>query len=127
MGTASPARPTLVLIYNADSGLFNGLADIAHKLFSPSTYACQLCALTHGHFGMRREWRAFLSSLDCDLEFLHADEARKSVEFASITLPAIIRRLGPKSGVLLSAGDIASCNGLGDLRARMESAFNRSY
>ena len=37
--------PTLVFVYNADSGVFNALADAAHKIFSPRTYACNLCAL----------------------------------------------------------------------------------
>ena len=39
---------SLLFVYNADSGFFNTLADIGHKLFSPATYPCQLCAITHG-------------------------------------------------------------------------------
>ena len=30
---------TLLFVYNADSGLFNTMADIGHKLLSPETYA----------------------------------------------------------------------------------------
>ncbi len=29
---------SIVFVYNADSGLFNALPDIAHKTFSPATY-----------------------------------------------------------------------------------------
>jgi len=64
----------LVFVYNADSGVFNTLTDIAHKLFSPETYQCNLCNLTHGYFQAREEWMTFLDDLDADIEFLHRDE-----------------------------------------------------
>lgn len=64
----------LVFVYNADSGVFNTLTDIAHKLMSPDTYECNLCNLTHGYFKERDEWVGFLRDLDVDIEFLHRDE-----------------------------------------------------
>lgn len=64
----------LVFVYNADSGVFNSLTDIAHKIISPDTYQCNLCNLTHGYFKARQEWVKFLSDLDADIEFLHRDE-----------------------------------------------------
>ena len=47
-----PSNRSLILVYNADSGFFNALADSAHKLLSPSTYDCRLCALTYGAIQM---------------------------------------------------------------------------
>ncbi len=67
-------KPTLVFVYNADSGLFNLLTDITHKIFSPQTYNCNLCAVTHDKFGMKNEWREYLKTLNTPVEFLHADE-----------------------------------------------------
>ena len=64
----------LIFVYNADSGVFNTLTDIAHKLFSPETYQCNLCNLTHGYFQAREEWMTFLNDLDADIDFLHRDE-----------------------------------------------------
>ena len=64
----------LIFVYNADSGVFNLLGDMAHKMFSPKTYQCSLCALTHGNFGMRREFSDYLKTLPEPFEFLHADE-----------------------------------------------------
>jgi hypothetical protein len=52
-----------LFVYNADSGLFNLMSDIAHKVFAPATYPCNLCAFTHSPLGMRREWKSFLDSL----------------------------------------------------------------
>ena len=79
----------LVFVYNADSGLFNALTDIAHKLFSPDTYQCNLCQLTHGHFTAREEWMNFLRGLDSDITFLHRDEYVKLYGKSDIDLSAI--------------------------------------
>jgi len=67
--TADP----LLFVYNADSGLFNTLADIGHKLFSPETYPCPLCAITHGLLREREAWRRFVQGLGVPCEFLHRD------------------------------------------------------
>jgi hypothetical protein len=80
----------LIFIYNADSGLFNLLTDIAHKLISPQTYKCDLCALTHAPFAMRRRWRQFLEGLDAELEFLHRDEVASRFPGLALTPPAIV-------------------------------------
>jgi len=86
----------LVFVYNADSGVFNTLSDIAHKIFSPDTYECNLCNLTHGYFQAREEWMTFLNDLDADIEFLHRDEYVRlyasNKESADVDLPAIFVR-----------------------------------
>jgi hypothetical protein len=38
----------LLFVYNADSGLFNSIAEAAHKIVSPQTYRCDLCRITYG-------------------------------------------------------------------------------
>ena len=40
----------LIFVYNAGSGKLNALFDMAHKIVSPTTYECSLCALTHDAF-----------------------------------------------------------------------------
>jgi len=79
----------LVFVYNADSGVFNTLSDIAHKLISPSTYQCNLCNLTHGYFTAREEWTTFLHDLDADIEFLHRDEYVNRYPDTEVEFPAI--------------------------------------
>lgn len=83
----------LIFVYNADSGIFNTLSDIAHKLFSPDTYQCNLCNLTHGYFQAREEWVTFLDDMDADIEFLHRDEFVKQYSsnqnIKDVALPAI--------------------------------------
>lgn len=64
----------IIFVYNANGGKLNGLMDSAHKLVSPSTYSCELCAITHGFFGAKEEWKTFLNDLEIPVEFYHKDE-----------------------------------------------------
>ena len=114
----SPTRAgrALVFVYNADSGVFNTLADAAHKIFSPQTYRCNLCALTHSAVGMRKEWKRFLDGLDSPVEFLHADELKTGYGVAGIPLPAIFQRKGESMEVLFGADAINACRTMDDLK-----------
>ena len=67
-------KEKLIFIYNADSGLRNMIIDGAHKIFSPSTYACNLCDITYGSFMENSIWRKFRESTSLKMEFLHKDE-----------------------------------------------------
>ena len=109
-------RPALVFVYNADGGVFNTLADVAHKIFSPQTYACNLCALTHSAVGMRREWREFLEGLGEPLEFLHADELKARYGVAGVPLPAVFSREGGRLEVFVDADSINACRTMDDLK-----------
>ncbi|HEX8352846.1 MAG TPA: hypothetical protein VF611_08105 [Pyrinomonadaceae bacterium] len=116
MKETRPARAALVFVYNADSGVFNALADVAHKIFSPGTYACNLCALTHTAVGMRGEWRQFLDRLGRPLEFLHADELGARYGVSGVPLPAVFRKEGERLEVLAGADAVNACRTLGDLK-----------
>jgi len=70
----------LVFIYNAASGLRNGIVDGAHKILSPATYNCSLCKLTHGAFTEKKLWTEFRKELGqqgLEFDFLHKDEFGK--------------------------------------------------
>ncbi len=64
----------LIFVYNADSGLLNTAKDIGHKLFSPQTYDCFLCSLTHGAFRENPDWKEFRQNSTAEMKFLHRDE-----------------------------------------------------
>lgn len=68
---------SLVFVYAADSGKLNALLDSAHKLLSPSTYACRICQLTHGMMSEKKQWTDFIKQLELPAEFLHRDELKK--------------------------------------------------
>ena len=120
--TITDAKPALVFVYNAAGGLFNVVADAAHKIFSPGTYQCQLCALTHSTFGMRQGWKRFLETLDRPLEFLHADELEERYGVSRVPLPAVFEREGGRMEVLLDAASINACRTLDDLQQLVRKA-----
>ena len=45
----------LIFIYNAKSGLVNEMIDVAHKIVSPRTYDCNLCAMSYGTFTKKKK------------------------------------------------------------------------
>lgn len=104
----------LLFVYNADSGLFSVVADFAHKILSPKTYACHLCALTYGDFSMKQEWKKFIECLPVKAEFLHKDAFEKRYGTA-VELPAVF--VATSGGVkgLISRAEIESCQSLHEL------------
>jgi len=118
---AGKSQSALVFVYNADSGLFNTLADMAHKALSPQTYRCQLCALTHGHLGMRREWKAFLEELGLPCEFLHRDELATRYGLRDAPLPAVYRKDGTRLRLCLDDARIAACRDLAELKSALRA------
>jgi hypothetical protein len=118
------AKPALVFVYNADSGVFNTLTDAAHKIFSPRTYACNLCALTHTAFRVRGEWKRFLEGLGRPLEFLHADELRSRYGLRDVPLPAAFEKDGASLRVAVSADEINACGTLEELKRLILDASN---
>ncbi len=64
----------LIFVYNADSGLRNVIIDGAHKIFSPNTYACNLCDITFGAFAENKTWKKFRQKTSLVMQFLHKNE-----------------------------------------------------
>jgi len=109
------SQPTLVFVYNADSGFVNTLLDIGHKIVSPRTYACNLCAITHSTFTMRDEWKQFVAGLGVPIEFLHRDELEKQYGIRDVELPAVFRQRNGTLGVWITREEINRCHSLEEL------------
>ena len=95
----------LIFIYNAKSGLFNELLDFAHKIVSPSTYNCNLCAISYGNFTMKKKWSDYISSLPVRSTFTYKDKVSE-YGYNNIELPSIIFRNGSRSKVIISSEEI---------------------
>jgi hypothetical protein len=119
-------KPELIFVYNADSGVFNTLADLAHKIFSPQTYACNLCALTYSNTGMRQDWKKFIQALDFPVSFLHRDELLQQYGIDSVTLPAIFALDGETPQVWLNAAQLNACSTLSELKDLIHLTLTRS-
>ena len=114
----------LLFVYNADGGRLAGLKDMFHKILSPATYPCSLCAVTYGATKMRPEWQQFVQALPMPVEFLHRDEfVRDYPQHQNQPLPAAfaVAETGELSPFIEAAEmDAADLNELMELvRARL--------
>ena len=80
----------LLFVYNADGGVVNGLVDAVHKIVSPATYPCSLCAITYGKLAMEPQWRAWLKGLSVPAAFHHRDDFAAAYPDARVRLPAVL-------------------------------------
>jgi hypothetical protein len=103
----------LIFVYNADSGMLNAVKDISHKLFSPQTYDCFLCSLTHDTFKENSEWKAFRNSSATEMVFLHRDEFEEKYN-RKMEYPVILRETDDLETVI-SKDTLASYSSLSDL------------
>ncbi|NCP12818.1 MAG: hypothetical protein GW858_01475 [Sphingomonadales bacterium] len=116
------ATPTLIFVYNANGGLPAALGDMVHKIASPRTYPCSLCALTYGAFSMRREWRAFLGRIRLASLFLYRDEFRSDLDDRDLPLPAVlIAGDSTVPDVLVSAAELDALSNLSALIALIKA------
>ena len=113
----------LVFVYNADSGMFNTLTDIAHKVFSPQTYECNLCAISHSYLSERSEWKDFIEELGVECEFLHRDEFLKKYSSEEKDFPVIFELNDGELKLALSAEKINSCKSMDDLKSAINDVI----
>ena len=124
--TNNQHKTKLIFVYNADSGLFNTLTDIGHKIFSPETYHCPLCDLTHGYFTMRKEWGDFLERLDYELVFLHRDEfIKQHPDLSHTLLPVILVQSGPIITTLLDDIALRQCKDIEQLKINIQDQLEK--
>ncbi len=108
------SREELVFVYNARSGAWNGLLDAAHKLLSPTTYACSLCALTYGVTSKRQRWASFVESLPHHVRFAYRDQLA-SHGITVFALPALLVKRDGTWVTLLDKTRIDGCASLDEL------------
>ena len=95
----------LIFIYNAKSGIVNEFLDFAHKIVSPSTYNCNLCAISYGNFTMKKKWSDYISSLPVRSTFTYKDKVSE-YGYDNIKLPSIIFQISQNQKVIISSEEI---------------------
>ncbi len=104
----------IIFVYNAKSDRISTLLDFAHKIVNPSTYACDLCKLTHATFGEREAWKAFTKGSDAPLTFFHIDEFEELYS-KRFTYPIVLKKEVDDLTILLNAEAIADFKSTEDL------------
>jgi hypothetical protein len=106
----------IIFVYNADSGILNAMKDWAHKIVSPETYGCSLCALTYDNLGMRRQWQEFIKELGYEVEFLHRDELAEQYGINDAQLPAAFIHQDGELNLWIKCEAMDALNSLGELQ-----------
>lgn len=111
----------LIFVYAVDGGLVSSVFNYAHKMVSPGTYRCNMCALTYGTFGTKKEWSSFVERLPFPTTFLHRDELAKLHPEVKDPLPAVLVERDGKLAVLVDAAAIGECKSLDQLMQMIRS------
>lgn len=118
------SAPKLLIVYNAEEGLFAAIGDAVHKAVSPGTYPCSLCAVSYGAVRMRPEWRAYLKALPYEVRFHHRPDFRRAYPaLADLPLPAILLDEGAGPRVLVGANALDRVSDVEELIAAMKAAL----
>ena len=112
---------SLLFVYAGDSGAVNGLVHYVHKIVSPATYECHLCALTDGPLGRRKAWSRALAELAPDATFLHRDELHRRYGADQPPLPAVFDLRDGSPELLISKAEIDACADLDGLIALLRA------
>lgn len=111
-----PEEPELIFVYNAKSGIVNGVVDYVHKIVSPETYQCNLCALTYDNLGKKSEWVKFLETLKMKISFTYRDEIRDDpISAETVALPAVFMKKKGHAKLLISSAEINKLSTLDEL------------
>jgi len=113
---------TLLIVYNADSGILNAVLHSIHKTLRPQTYPCSLCALTYGMVSMHGKWARFLDKIPFDIVFHHKDDYAAAYPGLQPALPAILlRENGKAPEIMVHDKELDSLEALEQLIALVEA------
>ncbi|MFB3141032.1 MAG: hypothetical protein ACE1Z1_07550 [Candidatus Acidiferrales bacterium] len=118
-----------IFIYNAVSGALAAMLDSAKKLARSSSSACSLCAITHGVFSEKAEWRDLECRLGFPTSYYHRDQipppVRGFIQQRNLALPLVLFELeGGGYELALSSWGLGQC--VGDpncLKERLEASL----
>ena len=116
----------LIFVYNANSGFLDKIFDGAHKIVSPSTYDCNLCAITFGAFSEDELWKAFRENSETPMVFYHKDEfikQYKSKWLPDYDFPIILAENGMELEIFISSEELDT---LKSSEALIEEIMKRS-
>lgn len=111
----------LVFVYNADSGAINLVKDFWKKKLKPSSYECNLCMQTFGTFGVKKDWKKFINSIEIDTKFLHKDEFEEKYGILDAKFPSAYLNEDEKLTLIISSDEMNSAKSLDEMEALVRS------
>ena len=118
-------KSELVFIYNAKSGIINSLIDFTHKVISPDTYECNLCAITYGTFTKKNLWADYIESIPIASIFTYKDKIVDK-KLDKIILPAVILKKNDRFMQLISSTELNKLDNLEGLIVLLNSRLKEN-
>jgi len=112
----------LVFVYNANSGKLNALFDAGHKLFSPGTYKCSLCALTFDTFTENAIWKKFRKDSSIKMAFYHIDEFESVYPGKKFDYPVVFMKDENNMEIVINSDQLKSIKTVEELINTISSA-----
>ena len=106
----------VVMIYNAESGLINGIKDYFHKKRRPETYACNLCLQTYSGISMKNEWKNYIKNLEIPTVFLHKDEFEKKYKVKDAKYPSAYFQNGSDMKIFITVDEMNKVKSLDEMK-----------
>ncbi len=97
--------------------------DVAHKIFSPKTYACNLCAITFDTFSENKSWKQFRERSTLNMEFLHIDEFESKYDIKTFNYPVVLSVENNNFKEFLSVDTINKIQSVEELTLVIEKGF----
>jgi len=113
----------LIFVYNADSGSILAIKDYFHKIISPKTYDCNLCALTYDMLGMKSVWKETIEKTGMKTTFMHKDELKEKYSL-SYDLPVILVKDEDNIKTILAAQEINRITILNELIMKLNKKLS---
>ncbi|XOV67252.1 MAG: hypothetical protein ACFHU9_16675 [Fluviicola sp.] len=101
----------LFFVYNARKGVGNMIMDGLHKVVSPTTYACDLCAFTYSAVAKKKKWKAFLEAKEIPIHFYYKNTIPKEFD-QNWEYPVVLRYENSSVTRILDRQDFAAINDL---------------
>ncbi|MDX2359769.1 MAG: GTPase [Crocinitomicaceae bacterium] len=99
----------LIFVYNAHTDPVSATVDYLHKVFSPKTYKCELCALTHHNLGQRSAWTQFKKESGAEMQFMYIKGFEKKFG-GNYTYPVVLEIKSDGLHQALNKNELADLN-----------------
>ena len=110
----------ILFVYNANSGLLNAIKDVVHKMTSPNTYSCSLCALTYTTVTENKAWKKFRQTKSSEFVFLHKDEFEKLFPELDVKYPIVLKKKAKDISILMPPKELDATPNTASLIAKLE-------
>ncbi|MFX1478682.1 MAG: hypothetical protein ACFFCI_11190 [Promethearchaeota archaeon] len=114
----------VIFVYNADSRVVSVVKDFWKKILRPSSYQCNLCMQTFSVFGVKKDWKQFIASLEVEAEFLHKDEFEEKYKIPDAKYPSAYIQDNGSLNLFITKNEMNEVNSLEEMESLVSKKIN---